>query len=73
MAKEDKSETTPTPANRIAKNIKVRVVKQPVRHEGKTYHGPRQGDNGPLEAETFMATQEQIDNYGERLVEPVEA
>jgi hypothetical protein len=75
MADKDESQKPPSPPNRKAdpKRIKVRVVGQPIRHEGKTYHGPSKKGEVERAAETFMATEEQIANYGEKFVAPVEA
>ena len=71
----DETQTPPKPNNRKAdpKLIKVRVVGQPIRHEGRTYHGPSLKGQPERAAETFDATQDKIDQYGEKFVVPVEA
>jgi len=72
---DDKTQKPPSPTNRMAdpKRIKVRVVKQAIRHEGRSYLGPSNKGELNRAADTFDATQEQIDQYGPKFVELVEA
>ena len=75
MPDDTKTVKSPVPPNRMPdpKRIKVRVVKQAIRHEGKTYLGPSKKGEVERAAETFDATEEQIAQYGEKFVELVEA
>lgn len=73
MAKEndskqqDETAPPPVPKQRPAKQVKVRVVKQPVHHEGRAYFGPRQGAKGPLPAETFMVDEDRAEALGDHV------